>query len=257
MCPREEGGCEWLTYDDLAVHPLAILRSEEGNNAGNIDGLADTVVGRPGSGVLINLVVGEVLAVGDVLLADSMVHVGLDTTWSNAVDSDLLVTSVNSHAAGEGLDSTLAAGVESVLGNALGLAGNGAHQDDAATLGHVLVGLAGDEELATGVDAHNAVVLLLSDILQVAERDNTGVGAADVELAIVLNNFVHELDGLGDVGNVGLDGNSVRANLVFDLRDDLLGSLRTVGIVDDNLGTAAGELKSHLLSDTTACDASG
>lgn len=39
--------------DDLAVDPLAVLRGEEADNTGDIDGLADTVHGGPGLGVLL------------------------------------------------------------------------------------------------------------------------------------------------------------------------------------------------------------
>lgn len=83
-----------VNADDLSVDPVTVLRREEANNAGNIDGLTNTVVGRPCAGVLVDLVVAELLATGDVLAADSVVHIGLDTTGSNAVDGDLLLTSV-------------------------------------------------------------------------------------------------------------------------------------------------------------------
>lgn len=180
-----------------------------------------------------------------------MVHVGLDATWGNGVDGDLLVAAVDGHAADEGLDGTLGAGVDGVLWNTLGLAGDGAHQDDAAADGEVLVGLAGDEELATGVDVEDAVELLLGDVLQVTEGDDAGVGADDVELAVVLNGLLEELDGLGDVADVGLDGDGI-ATVGLDLVDDLLGGLGRVGVVDNDLGTAAGELSGHGGTDTTA-----
>lgn len=80
--------------EDLSVHPIAVLRREEANDAGNIKGLADTVVGRPGAGVLIDLIVGEGLASRDVLTAHSLVHIGLDATRGDAVDSNLLLASI-------------------------------------------------------------------------------------------------------------------------------------------------------------------
>jgi hypothetical protein len=155
------------------------------------------------------------------------------------------------HAAHESLNCALASRVQSVLWHALSLAGDGAHQDDAASNFHVLVGLTGDEELATSVDAHDTVILLLSDIFEMAERDNTRVGAADVELAEVGNNLIHEPGGLGDVGNVGLDGDCIAA-YGLDLLDNLLSSLGAVGVVYGDLGTTAGELQSHLLTNATA-----
>ena len=83
-----------VNADDLAVDPATVLGGEEGNDAGNVERLADAVERRPGGGVLVDLVVAEFITVGDVLSAHGVVHVGLDATGGNAVDSDLLVTSV-------------------------------------------------------------------------------------------------------------------------------------------------------------------
>jgi hypothetical protein len=241
-----------IDTDDLAVDPLTILGGEEADDAGNVDGLTDTLHGRPGLGVLVNLVVGEVLTAGNVLAADGVVHVGLDATGGNSVDGDALVTGVDGHAADEGLDGTLGTGVDGVLGDTLGLTGDGAHQDDAAADGKVLVGLTGDEELAAGVDLEDAVELLLGDILEVTEGNDTRVGADNVELTEVLNGLVEELDGLGDVTDVGLDGNGV-GTVLLDLLNDLVGSVGGVGVVDNNLGTTLSELNGHRLANTTTC----
>ena len=139
-----------------------------------------------------------------------------------------------------------------MLGDTLGLTGDGAHQDDAATLLEGLVGLTSDEELTTGVDVEHAVEFLGGDILEVAERHNAGVGGDDVELAEVSLGLLEQLNGLLDVGNVGLDGNGVAAHSL-DLGYDLVGLVVAVGVVDDNVGATAGELESHLLANTTAC----
>ena len=80
--------------NDLAVDPLAILRSEESSHARDVDRHADAVCGRPGRGVLVDLLVGEVLAVGDVFLADLLVHVGLDAARRDRVHGDALVAGV-------------------------------------------------------------------------------------------------------------------------------------------------------------------
>jgi hypothetical protein len=240
-----------VNADDLAVDPLAVLGSEEADDAGNVDGLADALHGRPGLCVLVDLVVAELLSAGDVLAADLVVHVGLDAAGRDAVDGDLLVAGVDGHAAHKGLDGALGARVDGVLGHALGLAGDGAHEDDAAADRQVLVGLPGDEELAAGVDAHDAVVLLLGHVLHVAEGDDAGVGADNVELAEVLDGLVHHLDGLGDVADVGLDGDGVAAHLL-DLLDELVGGFLGVGVVDDDLGAAAGELNGHRRANATA-----
>lgn len=79
---------------DLAVDPLAVLGSQEADAAGNVDGETDSAERRPCGGVLIDGLVVELGTAGDVLPAYSVVHVGLDATGGNGVDSDLLVTKV-------------------------------------------------------------------------------------------------------------------------------------------------------------------
>lgn len=200
---------------------------------------------------LVNTLIVELVAVGDVLSADLVVHVGLDTAGGDGVDGDLLVTKINSHAADKGLNGTLAAGVDSVSGDSLGLTGDGAHQDDTATDLEVLVGLASDEELATGVDVEDTIELLRGDILDMTKGDDTAVGADDIELAPLLLGLLEETDDLVDLTNVGLDGEGIGA-VLLDLLDDLVGGRVAVGIVDDDLGATTSELESHLLADTTA-----
>lgn len=138
-----------------------------------------------------------------------------------------------------------------MLGDTLGLASDGAHHDEAATDLEVLVGLAGDEELAAGVDGEDAVKLLGGDVLDVAERDDARVGADNVELAPDLDGLVKELDDLVHVRHVGLDGGGVGARLL-DGVDDLLGRLGAVGVVDNDLGAATTQLQGHFPADTTA-----
>ena len=159
----------------------------------------------------------------------------------------------NGHAAGEGLDGTLGARVDGVLGDTLGLTSDGTHEDHTATNLEVLVSLTGNEELSTGVDVEDTVELLGCNILDVTEGDDTGVRDGNVNLAEVLLGLLEELNGLLDVGNVGLDGNGVGTELL-DLLDDLLSSVGGVGVVDDDLGTTACELESHLATHTTACE---
>lgn len=181
-----------------------------------------------------------------------MVHIGLDATGRDSVDSDLLVAKVNSHAADEGLDGSLAARVDGVLGHALGLAGDAAHEDEAAADLEVLVGLAGDEELAARVDVEDAIELLRRDVLDVSEGHHAAVGAHDVDLAEDLDRLLEQLDNLVHVRHVGLDRCRVRAALL-DLLHHLIGRVGTVGVVDDDLGPAASKLECHLPTDTAAC----
>jgi len=83
-----------IDANDLAVYPLTVLGSEEAHDAGNVQRLADAALRRPGSGVLVDLVVAQLIAIGNVLAAHGVVHVGLDATRSNAVDGNPLLTSI-------------------------------------------------------------------------------------------------------------------------------------------------------------------
>jgi len=240
-----------VNANNLSIDPLTVLGGEETNNAGNVDWLANTVMWRPCSGVNVNLVVVHLLSSWNVLLADSVVHVGLDTTWGNAVDSDLLVTSIDGHASDEGLDGTLGGRVHSVLWNTLGLTSDRSHEDDTAANLEVLVCLPGNEELTSSVDVENAIKFLWCHILEMSKGDDAGVGADDVEFAEVGLGLLEHRHDLVDVGNVGLDGNGLAAHL-DDLVYNRLSSLSAVGVVDNNIGTTSGKVKSHCLSDTTA-----
>lgn len=240
-----------IDANDFAVDPLTILGGQEGGDTGNINGHTDTVHGGPGGRVLVNLCVVQVFTVGDVLLADGVVHVGLDTTGGHSVDGDLLVSTVNGHAADKGLDGTLAAGVDGVLGDTLGLTGDGAHQDDAASNLEVLVCFSCDEELSSGVDGEDTIKLLGGDILQVAEGDDTGVGDDNVDLAKVFLGLGKEVDDLVDIADVALNGDGVSAE-GLDLSNELVSGLGGVGIVDNDIGTTAGKFEGGLTTHSSS-----
>lgn len=158
----------------------------------------------------------------------------------------------DSHAADECLDGALARRVDGVLGDGLGLARDGPHEDQAAANLEVLVRLAGDEELAAGVDVEDAVKLLGGDVLDVAERNDAAVGAHNVEPAKLLVGLLKHADDLLDLGHVGLDGGRVGA-VLLDLVDHLLRSRVAVGVVDDDLGAATSQLEGHLAANATTC----
>ena len=183
-----------------------------------------------------------------------MVHVGLDTAGRDRIDGDPLIPTVDRHAADERLDRTLAGRVDGMFRHALGLARDGAHQDDPPADLEVLIRFPGDEELAPRVDLEDTVVFLLGDVFEMAEGDDAGVGADNVELAEVLDSRVHQVDDLFDVGDVGFDGNGVGAFAEgADLLDDFFGSFGAVGVVDNDFGAPAGEFKSGFSADAAAC----
>merc|ERR1712093_330981 len=163
------------------------------------------------AGVLVDLIIVELLSSWDVLPADLVVHIRIDSTWSDAVDCDLLVTHVNCHTSDKCLNGTLASRVKSVLWDALCLTSNASHHDQPTTNRQVLVSLPRNEELTSGVDVHYAVILLLSNILNVTKGNNTGVRADDVELAEVSNGLCKQGDDVLDYGDVCLNGDSFAA----------------------------------------------
>ena len=198
-----------INANDFAIHPLAILASQEGRNSRDIDRHADPVARGPRGRILVNLLVVQVVAVGDILFAHCVVHVGLDATGRNGIDGDLLVAAVDGHATDERLDRALAARVDGMFRHALRLARDAAHENDAPAHLEDLVRLAGYEELAAGVDVHDAVVFLFCDVLQVTKGDDAAVGDDNVDFAERLLGPFHEADDLLDVADVGLDGDGI------------------------------------------------
>jgi hypothetical protein len=83
-----------VNANDLAVHPVTIHGSEEADHTGDIDRLTNTVARRPCHGILVDLLVAELVTSRNVLAAHSVVHIGLDATGGNTVDSNLLLTSI-------------------------------------------------------------------------------------------------------------------------------------------------------------------
>jgi hypothetical protein len=83
-----------VNANDLSVDPVTVLGGKEADNAGNVHWLANTVVRGPSACILVDLVVAELVATGNVLAAYSVVHVGLDTTGCYTVDCDLLLASI-------------------------------------------------------------------------------------------------------------------------------------------------------------------
>lgn len=83
-----------VNAEDLAVDPGAVLRSEEANNASDVDGQTDTVNWGPAGGVFVDFVIGKGGSAGDVFTTDGVVHVCLDATRRDGVDGDLLVAKI-------------------------------------------------------------------------------------------------------------------------------------------------------------------
>jgi hypothetical protein len=129
----------------------------------------------------------------------------------------------NGHATNEGLNGTLAAGVQSVLWDALGLDSDATHHNETATNRQCLVGLSCNEELSTSVDVHDTVVFLLGDILGVAKGDDSRVGADNVQLAKVRNSLSKHRNDVFNDRDISHDGNCITSRFL-NLGDNLIES---------------------------------
>ena len=90
-----------------------------------------------------------------------MEHVGDGPAGRNGIDRDLLVAAIFGKDAHERVNGTLGAGVQRVLGHAKVFGCVGRHQDDTSILVEMTVRLARHEELASGVEAEDAVEFFL------------------------------------------------------------------------------------------------
>ncbi len=138
-----------------------------------------------------------------------------------------------------------------MLRHALRLAGNRPHKDDPPADLEMLVRLARDEELAARVDGEHPVELVLGDVLEMAERHDARVGAHYVEPLEVRHGLLEQSHRLGDVCDVGFDGDRVGPEF-FYLFDHFGGCVDAVRVVDDYFSPASGQLEGHRFADAPA-----
>ncbi|KAL3305557.1 versicolorin reductase [Colletotrichum asianum] len=241
-----------IRFKRHTVDPLAVGVAQRGDDLANVGGDTDTLEGVHVGQALVDDLDGHALvAVGDVVPRVLVVHVGLDTTGGDGVDSDALGAAVDGEGAGEALDGGLGAGVQGVVGDAAHDGGDGGGQEDAAAAPAVLQALLGDEELAAGVEVEDVLVELLGDVLLGAPDLLARVGDDEVHAAEVGDGAVEEVDDLLGLGDVCLEGDGLGAHLL-DLGDDLLGGAGGGAVVDDDVGAALAELEGDAASDTAA-----
>jgi hypothetical protein len=180
-------------------------------------------------------------------------HVRLDTTGGNTVDSDTTLTEVGS----EGLDHTnnshLGGVVEGMVTDTKKTSSNGGHEDQTTIVLKVLPCSLTNEELGASVQVEDVVVLLLGDLLGLVPRLGTAVGHDDIDLAKVLLGLLEQTLNLGDLADIGLDGDGLgTAAGGLDLCNNLVGGGLAALVVDDNAGTTSSELNGTATTDTTA-----
>ena len=138
-------------------------------------------------------------------------HVGHDTTRSNSVHTDVLVTHVCAESSDESLDGVLGTSIERVVLWSTSASSDRGHQDDGSFHLEVLVGLLSNEELRSSVCVEYVVVDLWGDLEKRSEVLLSGVGHDNVETAESLLALLEESEDIWDLGDISLNGDSVRA----------------------------------------------
>jgi hypothetical protein len=192
-------------------------------------------------------------------------HIGDSTPRRNSVDSNFLVAAILGEDTHKRVNGAFGTRVQGMLRHTEILSRIGRHQDDTPAVVQMAVCLASHEELTSGVEANNTIEFLLhtiyvvreislsvvmlgakdssylSHLSNMAETDNPGIAAHNIESAKVSHGIFHQLNCLGDLADISLESNSVRAK-ALDLADDFLRRLARVRIVDDDFSTQTAEL---------------
>lgn len=240
--------------EDLAVDPAAVAAGEESHHASDIFGHGATTQRAVLSHEVLNLLSRPLgRSSRDVVPSVGGEHIGLDTTGSDTVDGDTTLTKVGS----EGLDHTndghLGGVVKGVVANTEKTSGDGGHEDQTTVVLEVLPGSLANEELGTGVQVEDVVVLLLGDFLGLVPALSTTIRHDNVNLAKVLLGLLEQALNLGDLADISLDGDGLgSAAGGLDLSNDLIGGGLAALVVDDNAGTTSSELDGTTTTDTTA-----
>jgi len=238
----------------LTVDPATVLGSQESNHASDILRQGAAAERAVISHQLLDLVRREVGgAAWDVVPRVLREHVGLDTTRRDTVDGDATGTEVGSEGLDHTNDSHLGSVVQDVVLDAKQTSSNGAHENEAAVVLKVLPRRLADEELCTGVEVKDVVVLLLCNLLRLVPRLGAAVAHDNVDLAEVLFGLLEQALNLADLADIGLDADGLGAGAgALNGLDDLIGGGLAVGVVDDDVGAALAELNGAATADTTS-----
>src|SRR6201993_4020230 len=209
----------WADY--LPVDPAAIGSGQEGDDAGNIVGLAEPLERSYASG-----------------LFDQFFALALEEKrsgngpWGNGIDSDLVSAKFICEDRDEPFDTCFGGDVGAVGGESPGddAAGEG---DDTAALCHVLRCLREDEEGPAGVGGDDLVEGFDVAFGDGRESHDACVVDYDVDLAEGFEGLLEELPDVVGIGDVGLNGEGAAA-LAGDLVDDLFRLACAAGEVDDD-----------------------
>ena len=150
----------------------------------------------------------------------------------------------------ERFHSALAPGINRMIRHAFGLRTDAAEHDQPATSRKVLESLLGDEQLAPRIDCEDPIEFFRRDLGDVAKWLDSGIRDHNVQVTIMLDSLLEHGDDLRWLWHVRFDGNRP-APEPFDFGDHGLGGTRGARVVDDQVGTALGELKGVLATHPT------
>src|SRR5919107_5874310 len=233
--PQAHPGRGTAVYiEDLSRNEVSSVGDQEGDRRGHVLRMAHAA---PGDEVVSDVggVVRDVEVTGD-----------LYDAWTNRVDADLAVGELDGELAGKAVDRTLWGRVGRVVGEPREPVDRG-YVDDApaSPLHHERNGPAREEEVAFHVQVEDGVVGLFIGVQEVERLRDAGVVDECIQPAQGLGRGVHGLFACADLAQVALHGGSLAAELLY-LRDGLFWF--GVGVVDGNLGSAAGELDGDALA---------
>jgi hypothetical protein len=130
------------------------------------------------------------------------------------------------------------------------LHGDTAAHDQPPSIAQIRICLFCDKELSSRIDIENLIECLGSNLAQRAEMLDPRVGIHDVDAPKVGMRLFEETLDISGVTDVSLDGNGFAAK-GLDSGDNLSGGGGARSVVDDEVGTAFGELESSLSTHAT------
>lgn len=235
-----------------ASGPFGIVRTKESNQWCNIVNFSHTCCGRRR--------INQRLHVLEELFVGLEPLIGSNGTWIDAVDSDTMaLTQFLGPHTDEGLVSSFSGSIHCLASNAK--AGTcGRYENDAAALREIGLGSFCEEYGATDITIEMTLVELgcrvdevglialsgtLKELVSICDQYTTCVNALvnqNVNLAVLaeLSGSVDQKWNLLKLHHVGLDENSLGADFVVDLINNILCTLRAAfgNIVDNNISAA-------------------
>lgn len=121
----------------------------------------------------------------------------------------------------------------------------------ATTLFQMLVRLLRNQQLSPRIDRENPVKLLHGDLGDMPERFDARIRHNNIQLPVMADRFLKQGGHFSRLGHVRGDGYSAGAES-FDFSNDSLGRARGAGVIDDQGGSAGGELEGVLAAHAPA-----